>query len=118
MREVYSAVQNGLPRLAAMGIRAALEAVMIDKIGDKGGFDDKMTAFQSAGYLSPNQKNHLKQVLEAGHAAMHRSWTPNDKDINTLLDFAESVIADTHLHDYPVQALGEKIPPKIGRIKL
>lgn len=118
MREVYSAVQNGLPRLAAMGIRAALDAVMIDKVGDVGSFDKKMTDFQTAGYLSANQKRHLKEVLEAGHAAMHRIWTPSDQDVNTLLDIAESVIAGTYLHDSPVEALGGKLPPKTGRIKL
>jgi len=76
------------------------------------------TAFQSAGYPSASQTRHLKQVLGAGHAAIHRIWTPNDQDVNTLLNIAEIVTADTCLHGDPVEALGEKNPPRTGRIKL
>ena len=36
MKEVYIALQNNQPYLAAMGIRAALEYIMIDKVKDNG----------------------------------------------------------------------------------
>ena len=34
LREIYAALQNNLPSLAAMGIRALLEKIMISRVGD------------------------------------------------------------------------------------
>ena len=44
--EVYQAVDGGQFRLAAMGIRALLEQVMIAKVGDHRTFNEKLDAFQ------------------------------------------------------------------------
>jgi hypothetical protein len=38
LTEIYAAVNGGQHRLAAMGIRALLERVMINKVGDQGTF--------------------------------------------------------------------------------
>jgi len=57
-----------------MGIRATLETVMIDKVGDHHRFSANVDEFQKAGYLS---------VRQAG---------PTDSDIATLLDITESII--------------------------
>jgi hypothetical protein len=48
---------------------------------------------------------------------MHRLWTPTDRNVNTLLDIAGSIIAGTYLHDNPVETLGDKVPPKPRGIK-
>jgi hypothetical protein len=57
-----------------MGIRSALENVMIDRVGDQRYFKINMDAFQKAGYLSVRQRGSLESILEAGHAATHRGW--------------------------------------------
>ncbi|HME22075.1 MAG TPA: DUF4145 domain-containing protein [Acetobacteraceae bacterium] len=112
MYEIYTAVHNDSRRLAAMGIRAALERVMIDKIGsDQGTFKNNTDAFDKAGYLSVRQRGHIDTILEAGHAAIHREWQPSDQDIITLLDITESVIEAAYLHDQLSNALDRKIPP-------
>jgi hypothetical protein len=95
-----------------MGIRATLENVMTDRVGDHGTFGRNVDAFQRAGYLSERQRGNLDTLLEAGHAAVHRGWSPTEQDISTLLDIAESVIATAYLHDQPADALGRKIPPR------
>jgi len=115
MREVYVAVQNGSRRLAAMGIRAALESVMIDKMGDKGTFSDNMDAFQAADYLNGRQRGHLDAVLEAGHATIHRGWQPTDSQIVILLDITEAIIEGAYLHDQPADILSRSIPPRPPR---
>ncbi|SHL40013.1 hypothetical protein SAMN05216428_102279 [Nitrosospira sp. Nsp11] len=38
LNEIYVALQNNLPRLATMGVRALLEKIMISKVGDQGTF--------------------------------------------------------------------------------
>lgn len=115
MREIYAAVQNGSRRLAAMGIRAALESVMIDKVSDKGTFTKNMDAFDAAGYLSVRQRGHLDTILDAGHATIHRGWEPTDANVIALLDIAESIIEVAYLHDKPVDDLDRNIPPKPRR---
>jgi len=117
MREVYVAVQNDARRLAAMGIRAALENVMIDKIGgDKGSFTANVDAFQAAGYLNVRQRGHLEAVLGAGHAVIHRGWQPKDSELIILLDITEAIIEGAYLHDKPADTLSRSIPLRPPRL--
>jgi hypothetical protein len=109
MGEVYVAVQNGLGRLAAMGIRATLENVMKEKIGDCN-FKVAIDEFQKGGYLSMRQALSLDSIIEAGHAAVHRGWEPTDDDINTLLDITESIIETVYLHEHRAQELDKRVP--------
>jgi hypothetical protein len=115
MREIYAAVQNGARRLAGMGIRAALETVMIDKCGDQQRFKDNVAAFQQAGYLSERQTQNLCSILQAGHATIHRGWQPTDNDIVTLLDIAENVIEVVYLHEHRARDLEQKVPKRPPR---
>lgn len=112
MREIYSAVQNDSRRLAAMGIRAALEQVMIDKVGDQGRFKDNVDALQEKGYLSTRQAFDLNSILDAGHATIHRGWEPTNDDIATLLDITESIIESVYLHENRVRALDKNVPKR------
>jgi hypothetical protein len=116
LTEVYSAVQNDLRCLAAMGIRAILEVVMRNKVGDQRTFKVLLDEFQKAGYLSTRQAGSLDSILEAGHAAIHRGWEPTDEDIAALLDITEAVIETTYLHERRAQALEKRVPrrPKPG----
>ncbi|MBV9554775.1 MAG: DUF4145 domain-containing protein [Alphaproteobacteria bacterium] len=110
MREIYTAVENGLSTLAAMGIRTVLEMTMIDKVGDQGNFKKNLDAFHKAGYLSVRQYQIVDNILEAGHAAAHRGWTPSVEDIQTLLGITESTIESSHLHEDLARKLAAKTP--------
>ena len=72
MREVYIAAQNDTRKLAAIGIRATLESVMVNKVGDHGAFSKNLDELQQAGYVSVNARGTLNSLLEAEHAAIHR----------------------------------------------
>jgi hypothetical protein len=112
MREVYTAIQNGLSRLAAMGIRAALDATMANKVGDHGNFTVTIDAFAAAGYLSVRQRDHIDSLLGAGNAAVHRGWEPTAADLIILLDIIESTIEVSYLHDEAANSLKRRVPPK------
>jgi hypothetical protein len=112
MREIYTAVQNDSRRLAAMGIRAALEQVMVDKVGNQGSFKANVDALQRAGYLSIRQAFDLNSILDAGHATIHRGWEPTNDDITTLLDITESIIESVYLHENRVRALDKNVPKR------
>lgn len=104
-REIYRAMQYDQPRLAAMGIRALFEHIMIDKIGDQGTFGKNLAAFRDQGFVTPRQHESVKAALEIGHAAIHRGFKPSMKDLATALDILEHVIQATYVHEGQVSSL-------------
>lgn len=91
--EIYSALAMGSFRLATMGIRALVERLMIDQIGDNGSFKKNIEAFFAAGHVAPRQQTMFQDTLiEAGHAAMHRGFEPSEDTVNTLLDIVEGIL--------------------------
>lgn len=112
LSEVYRAVASGERRLAAMGIRAALEQVMIATIGDLRTFDDKLDAFQTAGYISKIQRDAMRATLDVGDAAMHRGHLPEDDDLRLALDIVEGVFAPIFAHKDKAKKLSDAVPPR------
>jgi hypothetical protein len=110
LREVYLATRNGLPHLALMGIRAILEKVMIDNVGDRGSFQKNIDAFKENGYISLIEFDYLKATLEAGHAVIHRGFTPKTDHLNSALDIMEGILATLYVHAEGAQELSERVP--------
>jgi hypothetical protein len=112
LRETYQAVANGQRRLAAMGIRAALEQVMIATVGDLRTFDEKLDAFQNKGCISLWQRDEMRATLDVGDAAMHRGHLPSDEDLNLALDIVEGVFAPIYARKEAAQKLADAVPPR------
>jgi Domain of unknown function (DUF4145) len=117
LKEIYTALQNGSPMLAGMGVRSLIELVMIEKIGDNGTFAKNLTAFEANGYISKRQADTLSAILDAGSATVHRGWKPSDDDLATLLDVAETVVETVYLHEEKVKELAKKVPPRQSQKK-
>lgn len=112
MNEVYEVIYGGQYRLAAMGIRAALEQVMIMKVGDNRTFDNNLNAFQSEGYISAVQRESMHATLDFGHAAIHRGFVPSEKDLTVALDIVEGVLAPIFGHPDEAKGLRRRVPPR------
>lgn len=110
--EIYVALQNDLPRLATMGVRALLEHIMVSKAGDRGTFAKNMDEFEKLGFVSKQQRKRLDAILEAGHATMHRAYEPETEDVVTLLNVTEHIVETVFLHEKAVERLKGKIPPR------
>jgi hypothetical protein len=111
MDQIYSAaLKEGAYWLAAIGIRGVLDLTMIEKIGDRRTFKEKVDAFQEAGYLSVRQALNLNILIEAGHAAVHRQWAPSSCEIATLLDITNSIIETAYLHEKRARDLESNVP--------
>jgi hypothetical protein len=111
--EIYGALAAGSFRLATMGIRALVERVMIDQVGDKGRFVDNIQAFFDAGHVAPNQQAMFKDTLiEAGHAAMHRDFEPSADTVNTLLDIIESIMHAIYYAPMLAEQVKKTIPAR------
>ena len=110
--EIYIALHNNLRSLAAMGIRALIEHVMIEKVGDKGSFSDNLKEFCTQGYISRIQLDALNPLIEAGHAAMHRGYNPAPEELAMLMDIIESVIESIYFNEHRANKIKEKVPTK------
>jgi hypothetical protein len=111
--EIYKAVAVSAFRIAAMGIRALVERVMIDKVDDQGSFEKNIPKFFEAGFVAGHQQKMFRDILiEAGHAAMHRPWEPSSEDINTLLDIVEAMIKAIYVVPAKAGKVAKSIPPR------
>jgi hypothetical protein len=112
LKEIYVALQNNLPGLATMGVRALLEQTMILRAGDNGSFAKNIAAFEKLGHVSQRQRERLETILEAGHAAIHRGYVPKVRDVVTLLDITEHIVESVFLHQAKIEELKKKVPAR------
>ena len=112
LREIYVALQNNSPNLAAMGIRSLLEKIMVSKTGDLGAFSKHISEFERLGYVSRIQRERLEAILEVGHATIHRDFAPIVKDVVTLVDIAEHIMETIYLHERKINSLKGRVPPR------
>jgi hypothetical protein len=113
LEEIYAALQSDSRRSAAMAIRALLEVVMIDKVGDQGAIGKNISAFFAAGYVPVASQDLFRDTLmEAGNAAMHRSWKPSAQHLEVLMDLTEWLVASLYVHPQQAASLKTKIPPR------
>jgi hypothetical protein len=115
LHEIYQAVHGGQYRLAAMGIRALLEQIMVSKVGDLGSFEKQLDAFQNAGNISFVQRDAMQATLDVGHAAMHRASRPTEEDVKLALDIVEGVMAPLYSHQNKAEKMADRVPPRPPR---
>jgi Domain of unknown function (DUF4145) len=112
LNEIYVAMQHNLLRVAAMGVRALLESIMIYKVGDQGSFKKNIAQFEAQGFVSKIQGSRLSSILDAGSATVHRNYSPAREDVVTLIDIAEHVIESVFIHEIKVHALNSRVPKR------
>jgi len=101
--------------LAAMGIRAIFEAIMVKEVGDRGTFKANLKAFVDAGHLAEKYRPLVESVLDAGSAAIHRGYSPPISDVSAMLDLAEGLIASTYIHGPAITRVARRVPPRLLR---
>jgi hypothetical protein len=109
--ETYQAVAGGQLRLAAMGIRALLEQIMVTKVGDQGTFTKTLDTFHQKGFISLVQRDAMSAILDAGHAVTHRFFSPRKEELKTALDIAEGVFAAIYIHSDAATKIADRLPP-------
>lgn len=118
LREIYVACQNDQRRLAAMGVRALLEHIMISKVGDNRTFVENLEKFYEERYISRQQKEILEAVLEVGHATMHRYHHPSKEDLRIIVDILENIVQTVVVHDKEAKNLKSRTPQRTKRPQL
>ncbi|MBB5273920.1 DUF4145 domain-containing protein [Quisquiliibacterium transsilvanicum] len=90
--EVYGAFTDKRYWLVVMGCRTLVDMFALERIGDVGGFAQKLEKLQNEGYLSSHDKLLIKQAVEVGHGATHRREAPSERECLAVLEITEHLI--------------------------
>lgn len=110
LREIYTALRNNTPRLAVIGMRALLEQLMIENVGDNGSFVKNLNKFEEQGFLSKIQRAATEPLIEAGHASTHRGFKAKTEEIVYLLDVIENLIESIYVNHKKAKKIS--VPPR------
>lgn len=112
LNEIDFSLHNDLSALPMMGLRALLESVMVERVGDSGGFEVKLKRFEENGYVTPLHADVIRKVLDAGHASMHRTYFPSVGDLDTCVDVVKHLLHGVYVLHPKVQGLAANTPPR------
>ena len=90
--EVYGAFTDKRYWLVVMGCRSLIDMFALEKIGDIGGFAQKLKKLEDEGYLAANDRLRIAQAVDVGHGATHRRDAPTEALALAVLDISEHLI--------------------------
>lgn len=113
LNEINAAYRYGSFRIAAMGLRTLVETIMTDQVGRHDNFATAIDSFFAKGFVAERQQDQFKSVLvEAGHAATHRGYSPTREDIDFLLDVTEGLIDEVYFRPARAKKVRDRIPSR------
>ena len=101
-------------RLAMMGTRAIVDAVVRRTVGDLGNFGKGLDALQDRDVIGERDRAILEAAVDAGHASAHRGHQPDSDNVNLVIDIVERLIHAEILAEQ-AQLLKAAIPPRQRR---
>jgi hypothetical protein len=117
-RDIYTALDNGLNILAAMGIRTvfdkASELVGIDPAIT---FNEKLDELLAMGKIGQDERQTLDVLTDAGSAAAHRGWNPSPEELDTMMAIIEAFLYRTFILGEAAKKLKAGVPEKPKRKK-
>jgi hypothetical protein len=112
LKEVYKALQADSPILATMGARTILDLVMVEKVGDKGSFEQKLEALERNGFVGKKNQEFLAAALDAGNAAAHRGFSPAPSELEYVMDIVENLIEVAYVLERRADKIRRATPPR------
>ena len=92
LSEVYTALHADSRRLAMMGARALIDAVIRRNADDPPNFAQGLDALAEKNLISAQDRGIIEAAIDAGHASAHRGHMPTPVDINVVIDIVERLI--------------------------
>jgi len=90
--EVYVALHADSRRLAMMGARALIDAVIQRNGGDHANFKAGFDILVQQQLISQKNREILEAAVEVGHASAHRGHNPDGDSVSTVLDIVENIL--------------------------
>lgn len=114
--DVYTALDNELSVLAAIGIRTVFDrASELLHIDPAITFKEKLDALLSQGKIGKDEQDALNVLIDAGSAAAHRGWKPTLKQLDTMMSIVESFLYRNFILGESTKTLKSHIPAKPKR---
>jgi hypothetical protein len=95
-----------------MGIRTLIDMVLQEAVGDKGNFQATLIAAVDGGYMTSHEKKALEAAIDAGSAAAHRGFRPNEQQLNDALGITEHLLEGRYIWGPRSSKLHSQIPPR------
>jgi len=118
LEEMYAAYEQKCLVLTAIGLRTALDSCTASvQIDPAFTFQEKLRALKEEGYIGETEHDLLTVLTDAGNAAAHRGWSPEDEDIGHLLDVLENFVQRVLINGKRALAMKGNIPQRPKRRK-
>lgn len=116
LEEMYVAYDNQSYILASVGLRTALDrATEVLSIDPAISFEEKLDALVDGGWIGLTEREILDVVTNAGHAAAHRGWAPENHELTQLLSALELFLQKAFIVGKKALSLKTTIPAKPKR---
>lgn len=92
LAETQNALTNNYLWLAAMGTRSLIDMFALQRVGDVGGFAQKLKRLENEGFISTKDRLVLELALEVGHEATHRVRQPSLHECQGALEITENLL--------------------------
>lgn len=92
LREVIGARAAGHRTLAAMGVRAVIDMVCTQIVGDKNTFKQKIEEIQRLGHLNGDECAAVTTAFDAGSASAHRGYLINQQNLDDLMEIMDHLL--------------------------
>ncbi|MDE2464535.1 MAG: hypothetical protein KGO02_12575 [Alphaproteobacteria bacterium] len=117
MKEVHIAAQHKASMIAVMGLRAAIDLVLTDRVGNDGRFDERLQRLLDKRDITPEQHNALNNALEVGHASAHRGHIPSMAEVAKLRNIVEHLLRQVYTLGPDSVELAERVPKRPRKTK-
>lgn len=92
LAQIYEAYDNKAYWLSIMGVRAVIESVMIEKVGDKGSFGENLGEFSKKGFITDSHRLALSAAIDQGSAAIHKANLTRQTTALSAIQVVENVL--------------------------
>jgi hypothetical protein len=95
-----------------MGIRAVVDVVILENVGDVGSFAKKLATLEERGFIGRQQRQFLEAVLDAGNAAAHRGHAANAEELESAMDIVENLLQAVYVLETAAEHVRRRTPPR------
>ena len=114
LEETYTALHADSRRLAMMGARALIDAVIRRNAGEQPNFALGLDALAAKYLISEQDRGIIEAAVDVGHASAHRGHKPTPEDVSVVIDIVERLI-HTEILAEQARELKKSTPPRPPR---
>lgn len=115
---VYTALDNNLSVLAAIGMRTVFDrASELLGVETQKHFDEKLIDLETGKHITEKEVSVLRALIDAGSAAAHRGWKPKVNQLDDMMNILESFLHRAFLLESIGKKLGKHVPVRESKKK-